>query len=118
VLALRCLLAAPSDDWQAVVDAFFRIYWHDQLDIANAETLRQRLDALGLDGAALLHKAETQAIKDDLRRRTAEAVALGIFGAPAFVVDDRLFWGADRMDMVALAAHGWNPEAGRDEFQF
>jgi 2-hydroxychromene-2-carboxylate isomerase len=39
--------------------------------------------------------------KDDLRRRTDEAIALGIFGAPAFVVDgQRMYWGQDRMHFV------------------
>jgi 2-hydroxychromene-2-carboxylate isomerase len=53
--------------------------------------------------------------KDELRQRTEEAIALGIFGAPAWVVRrDRpiLLWGQDRMDWVSAVLAGWDPEAG------
>jgi len=37
-------------------------------------------------------------VKERLRRQTDEATALGIFGAPTWVVDGELFWGTDRLD--------------------
>src|SRR3954463_5972036 len=61
------------------------------------------------------------AIKESLRRTTDEAVADGVFGAPGFVVDDgktrRLFWGQDRMHLVA-AALGGPPETVDFWFDF
>jgi 2-hydroxychromene-2-carboxylate isomerase len=39
-------------------------------------------------------------VKDQLRRNTEEAAALGVFGVPSFVVDGEVFWGADAIDFV------------------
>ena len=63
--------------------------------------MREVLSAAGHDPGPVLAAIATPAAKDDLRRRTDEAIALGIFGAPAFVVDGaRLYWGQDRMEFV------------------
>ena len=58
-------------------------------------------------------------IKDDLRQRTHDAVELGVFGVPTFIVDGELFFGQDRIEMVAAAATGWtaNPKLLAD-FEF
>lgn len=118
VEALRALLASPPDRWDDVADAFFRVYWAESADIADAAVLRDRLDRLGLDGEAILQRANEPAIKDELRQRTETAIALGVFGAPTFVVDGQLFWGQDRIPMVVRAAQGWAPGPERDDFQF
>ena len=57
-------------------------------------------------------RANSEEIKDELRRRTDEAVARGIFGVPATFVGDELYWGQDRLDMVE-AALGGHPEVIR-----
>ncbi|HEX9665685.1 MAG TPA: DsbA family protein, partial [Thermodesulfobacteriota bacterium] len=36
--------------------------------------------------------------KEYLRKQTEEAIGLGIFGAPSFVVGNELFWGNDRLE--------------------
>ncbi len=48
----------------------------------------------------MLAAIETQAVKDGLRANTEEAIARGMFGAPAMFVGDELFWGNDRLDFV------------------
>ena len=30
-----------------------------------------------------------------------EAIAVGVFGSPTYVVDGELFWGQDRLDLLA-----------------
>ncbi|MDA0276487.1 MAG: DsbA family protein, partial [Proteobacteria bacterium] len=42
--------------------------------------------------------AEAPEAKAKLRLQTERAQALGIFGAPSFVVGDELFWGNDRLE--------------------
>ena len=56
--------------------------------------------AQGLDADALLAAIDTPAVKDGLRANTDEAIARGMFGAPAMFVGDELFWGNDRLDFV------------------
>jgi 2-hydroxychromene-2-carboxylate isomerase len=84
--------------------------------------MRDVLAAAGHDADAVLARIGDAEIKDDLRRRTDEAIALGIFGAPSFVVgrrvsgsagarstqeEERLYWGQDRMNFVE--GREWTP---------
>ena len=39
-----------------------------------------------------------QKIKDRLKFNTDEAYKKGIFGAPSFIVNNKLFWGQDRLE--------------------
>ena len=41
---------------------------------------------------------ENQKIKDELKKLTNNAFEKDIFGAPTFVVNDKIFWGQDRLD--------------------
>ncbi|MCC6558817.1 MAG: 2-hydroxychromene-2-carboxylate isomerase [Polyangiaceae bacterium] len=112
VLALRAAIA--SGDLPRASKALFAAYWARALDVSRPEVVRDALDAAGLDGAGLIPRAEDPAVKDDLRRRTDEAIAAGLCGAPTFVVtaphlDGALFWGQDRLDFVEKALGGWTP---------
>ncbi len=117
VLALRAALAAGGDLRRAS-KAIYAAYWVDALDVSEPAVLQAALDGAGLDGAGLLALAEQPSIKDDLRKRTDEAIALGVFGAPTFVVttpaasEAQLFWGQDRMLFVEKALSGWHPIPG------
>ena len=55
----------------------------------------------------MLALAQSDANQAVLRAQTERAQALGIFGAPSFVVGDELYWGNDRLGAaVAKAALG------------
>ena len=43
-------------------------------------------------------------IKDLLRKKTNEAYEKGIFGAPTFVVNNKIFWGQDRIEFALKEA--------------
>jgi 2-hydroxychromene-2-carboxylate isomerase len=109
VLALRAAIAAGAELPRAS-RALFRAYWALGRDVSRPEVVRDALDDVGLDGAALLGRAEDQAAKDELRARTEEAVSHGIFGAPSFLVNtgghSELFWGQDRLVFVENALGG------------
>ena len=38
--------------------------------------------------------------KDELRKRTDEAFEKGVFGSPSFIVNNKIFWGQDRLEFV------------------
>ena len=42
-------------------------------------------------------RLSTQNIKDNLKKKTSEAYEKGIFGAPTFIVNNKIFWGQDRL---------------------
>jgi len=45
-------------------------------------------------------EAVNSVIKDELKRRTDEAYNKGIFGVPSFIVNNKMFWGQDRLEFV------------------
>jgi 2-hydroxychromene-2-carboxylate isomerase len=99
VEALRATILTGIDP--RVVDGFYRAYWIDNRGPSEEATMRDVLGAAGHDASAIL--ARLDEAKDDLRRRTDEAIALGIFGAPAFVVGGEMYWGQDRIEFVEKA---------------
>jgi 2-hydroxychromene-2-carboxylate isomerase len=99
VEALRATLLCGIDP--RVIDGFYRAYWIEGRGPSEEATMRDVLGAAGHDASAILAKLDEA--KEDLRRRTDEAIALGIFGAPAFVVGGELFWGQDRIEFVEKA---------------
>jgi 2-hydroxychromene-2-carboxylate isomerase len=119
VRALRVLLALPEPRWPAAIDAFYAAYWVRNDDVTQDAVLAAALGRAGFGDAEVedaLARAESQPIKDELRRRTDEAVSLGIFGAPAWVVRKPghapvLLWGQDRMRWVAEVWRGWDLDA-------
>ena len=124
VLALRATLAAEAMDLDDIIiiprasHALFRAYWVLGRDLSQPDVVRRTLDEAGLDGAALLARAEAQPIKDALRARTDEAVARGVFGAPSFVVTagekSELYWGQDRLLFLEQALGGQGSHLGPD----
>lgn len=93
VSALRATLARANDP--AVIHAFYRAYWVEGRAIEDERVVREIAGECDLDGQ-----------RDTLRRNTDAAVALGIFGAPAMVVNGTLFWGNDRLEMVEASLLG------------
>jgi 2-hydroxychromene-2-carboxylate isomerase len=108
------LLAARVACWFAeapwlpdFVRAVYRANFAEDREIAEPETIAEVLDALGVPGRETIARAQQPAVKERLRRQTEEAGALGIFGAPTYVVAGELFWGTDRLDdALAWAERG------------
>lgn len=77
--------------------------WADERDTKDPEVRRAIADAIGLDGAALLARAETPEVEAEWEANKAEAIALGIFGTPTYVLDGVIYWGQDRLDFLDRA---------------
>ena len=69
------------------------------------------LDAAGLDGAAIVERANSPEAKQALRRDTADAIARGVFGIPTMLTGDELFWGLDQLAYLELFLQGEDPLA-------
>jgi 2-hydroxychromene-2-carboxylate isomerase len=85
------------------VAAVYRAIWVDGKDMNDPQVVASVLQAAGFDPAALLAQASQPQVKERLKQVTQDAVARGVFGAPTFFVDGRMFWGQDRIDFVKQA---------------
>jgi len=115
VRALRTLLALPQARWPAAIDALYAAYWQRNDDITQDAVILAALAEIP-EAAAALARADDPDIKAELRARTDEAIALGIFGAPAWIIrrdvgEPILIWGQDRMPWVEAVLAGWDPDA-------
>lgn len=120
VRALRVLLALPHSRWPEAIAAIYAAYWEHASDITRDDVIAAALRDAGVsadDIASAFVRADSEPIKDELRRRTDEAISLGIFGAPAWVIrrprGPLLFWGQDRIAFVKAALEGWDPDTER-----
>ena len=93
--------SAPREPWgPAFVRAVYAANFVDDREIGDADGGRRsccgRVGARRRRGAG--QRADGADAKARLRANTDEAIRLGIFGAPSFVVGDELFWGNDRLE--------------------
>ncbi|QID19921.1 2-hydroxychromene-2-carboxylate isomerase [Nitrogeniibacter mangrovi] len=107
LLAARVARLGQDQDWIGPFSrAAMQANFGEDRDIGQPEVIAEILTGLGLDADALIAEAEGEAIKQALRDQTDAATAMGLFGAPNFVVGDELFWGNDRLEDALEWAHG------------
>ena len=101
-LAARMAIAARQSgaDIGPLCQAILTAVWAEERNIADPETLKAIADAQGLDGAALLSKADGGKPAEEFERNSQEASERNVFGAPTWIIDDELYWGQDRLDFV------------------
>jgi 2-hydroxychromene-2-carboxylate isomerase len=116
VRALRVLLGIAESSWPAVIHAIYAAYWQRGEDVTRDDVIDRALAGAGVSAEARAAAfAGADGKKDELRARTDEAVGLGVFGAPAFVVrrpgrEPVLLWGQDRMAWLKAVLGGWDPD--------
>jgi len=88
------------------VEAIMAAMWEKGLNTGDPDFVRLVLDEAGLDGTAILAKADDPEVKAELAANTEKAAARGAFGVPTFFVGSDMFWGKERLGQVedALAS--------------
>ena len=79
------------------LNVIFDAYWKDNLDTSNEEILKTLLKNCKIESNYFFEGIKNIKIKDELRNVTQAAHDKEIFGAPTFVVNDKIFWGQDRL---------------------
>ena len=99
VLANQVAVLGMEQGWgKAYTIATYR-RWFEQGQPAGEEpNLSASLRDIGQDPETVLAEAQTPRIETALAGATEKAMALGVFGAPSFIVGSELFWGDDRLD--------------------
>ncbi len=79
-------------------DLCFDAYWKDNIDLSIEKNFQNILDICLINKDSFFKEIQDQKIKDELKQLTNNAFKQDIFGAPTFVVNNKIFWGQDRLD--------------------
>jgi len=82
------------------LNIIFDAYWKDDLDTSNEKILETLLKKYKIDSNEFFNGIKDPKIKDKLKDITQEAHDNEIFGAPSFVVNNKIFWGQDRLEFA------------------
>jgi 2-hydroxychromene-2-carboxylate isomerase len=81
----------------------FESYWGDDQDISKDDVLREIVRAVSLDEKEYFEKIGAPEYKEKLKVNTDELINRGGFGSPSIFVDGEMFFGNDRLVLVAHA---------------
>ena len=76
----------------------FDAYWKNNEDISDEKNIDDIIKKTGLNKRKFLDDIKKDSIKEMLKNLTSDAFEKDIFGAPTFVVNNKIFWGQDRLD--------------------
>ena len=98
---MRGVLVAEEDNIKNYyIDSIFNTIWQDGLNMNDDIVIQKVLKNLSVNPKTFFLRSTSSLIKDSLRKKTSDAYEKGIFGAPTFVVNDKIFWGQDRIEFV------------------
>ena len=97
---MRGYLFIENDKKELYLDIMFDGYWKDNFDLSKEENLIKLLKKCNIDENIFLEGIKDPTIKDELKSATKEAHDKNIFGAPTFVVNNKIFWGQDRLEFA------------------
>jgi carboxymethylenebutenolidase len=74
--------------------------WEEEHDTGDPDVLAVLIEEIGLDAAPLLALGGEHRWAEQRALDTQAALARGVFGAPAYVVGEEIYWGQDRLDFL------------------
>jgi 2-hydroxychromene-2-carboxylate isomerase len=95
---MRGYLSIDDSQKEKYLDICFNAYWRDNLDLSSEQEFSKLLNILEIDINIFFDKIKQQSIKDDLKKKTSDAFEKEVFGAPTFFVNNKIFWGQDRLE--------------------
>jgi len=81
----------------------FAAVWEDQLQLTDPATLIKLADDSGLPGRQLVERSASEEISAAYEQNRQDALAGDVFGSPVYVLDGEVFWGQDRIELLADA---------------
>ena len=95
---MRGYLCIDDNQKEKYLDIFFNAYWGDDLDLSSEQEFSKLLDNIKIDSKIFFQKIKEQSTKDSLKKLTSDAFDKEVFGAPTFIVNNKIFWGQDRLE--------------------
>ena len=102
---MRGVFIAEEDNFKSYyIDSIFDAIWQDGLNMNDENIIIKVLKNLNVNPKTFALRSTSSSIKDSLKKRTSEAYEKGIFGAPTFVSNNKIFWGQDRIEFAIKEA--------------
>ena len=96
---MRGALVAEEDNFlNYYIDKIFDSVWKDGLNMNDQPIIDKILKNINVNPKEFFLRANSESIKNLLKKKTSDAFDKGIFGAPTFYVNNKIFWGQDRLD--------------------
>ena len=95
---MRGYLSVEDSQKEDYLNIFFNAYWRDNLDLSSEKEFSKLLENLKIDSKIFFDKISQQSIKDTLKQFTNDAFKKEVFGAPTFIINNKIFWGQDRLE--------------------
>ena len=95
---MRGYLCIEEKKKKDYLNFFFEAYWKFNEDLSNTQTINKILKTLNIESDKFFKLTKDQKIKDKLIKLTTEAFNKEVFGAPTFIVNNKVFWGQDRLE--------------------
>ena len=97
---MRGYLYLNDETKDLYLDVIFDAYWKDDLDTSNEKILEILLKKCEINANEFFDGIKDPKIKDKLKDNTQEAHDKEIFGAPTYTINDKIFWGQDRLEFA------------------
>ncbi len=98
---MRGVFVAEEDNFKSYyIENIFNSIWQDGLNMNDENIIQKVLKNLNVNPKTFFLRSTSSSIKELLRIKTGEAYDKGIFGAPSFVVNNKIFWGQDRIEFA------------------
>ena len=102
---MRGVLVAEEDNIKNYyIDNIFNTIWQDGLNMNDEIIIQKILKNLNINPKTFTLRTTSSSIKDSLRKKTSEAYEKGVFGAPTFISNNKVFWGQDRIEFALKEA--------------
>ncbi|MDB2311500.1 2-hydroxychromene-2-carboxylate isomerase [Candidatus Pelagibacter bacterium] len=82
------------------LNVMFDAYWKNNLNISNEEIIKTLIKKSKIEPISFFDGIKDPKIKEELKNVTQEAHDKEIFGVPTFVVNNKIFWGQDRLEFA------------------
>ena len=97
---MRGYISVNNNQKEEYLNIFFDAYWRDNIDLSSEKEFSKLLERLKIDSKIFFDKITQQSIKNNLKKFTNDAFEKEVFGAPTFIVNNKIFWGQDRLEYV------------------
>ena len=95
---MRGYLCVNKDKQYEYLNAFFDAYWKDNQDLSEPTNINKLLNNLKIDNEKFHNTIKEQNIKNKLIKLTTDAFEKEVFGTPTFIINNKIFWGQDRLE--------------------